>query len=43
MIAVAGFPKLGSAFAAPSLGVAEAENNQLARIVEREPSPLFTA
>jgi hypothetical protein len=38
-IAVAGFPKLGSAFAASSFGVAEAGTGQLARIVEREPSP----
>jgi len=43
MIAVAGFPKLGSAFAALSLGVAEAGTDQLARIVEREPSPPLTA
>ena len=43
MIAVAGFPKLSSAFAASSLGVAEAGTDQLARIVEREPSPPFTA
>lgn len=38
-IAVAGFPKLSSAFAASSLGVAEVGTGQLARIVEREPSP----
>ncbi|MGH9893751.1 MAG: hypothetical protein ACREA0_17560 [bacterium] len=38
-IAVAGFPKLGSAFAASSLGVAEVGTGQLARIVEREPTP----
>jgi len=39
MIAIAAFPKLGSAFAASSLGVAEVATDQLARIVEREPSP----
>jgi hypothetical protein len=39
MIAVAGFPKLGSAFAASSLGVAELGTGQLARIVERGSSP----
>jgi hypothetical protein len=41
MMAVAGFPKLGSAlaFAASSLGVAEVWTDQLTRIVEREPSP----
>jgi len=39
MIAVAGFPKPGSAFAAWSLGVAEVGTDQLAHIVEREPSP----
>ncbi|MCA1708302.1 MAG: hypothetical protein LC808_35505 [Actinobacteria bacterium] len=38
MIALAGFPKLGSAFAASSLGVPEVGTDQLARIVEREPS-----
>jgi hypothetical protein len=43
MAAVAGFPKLGSAFAASSLGVAEVGTDQLARIVEREPSPPLTA
>jgi hypothetical protein len=43
MIAVAGFPKLGSAFAASSLGVAEVGTDQLARIVEREPSPPLAA
>ena len=38
-IAVAGFPKLSSAFATPSLGVtSEVETGQLARIVEREPT-----
>jgi hypothetical protein len=39
MISVAGLPKLCSAFAASSLGVAEVGADQLARIVEREPSP----
>jgi len=39
MIAVAGFPELGSRFAVSSLGVGEVETDQLARIVEREPSP----
>ena len=43
LIAVAGFPKLGSAFAASSLGVAEVGTGQLARIVEREPTPPLTA
>jgi hypothetical protein len=43
MIAVAGFPKLGSAFAASSLGVAEAGTGQLALIVERGPSPPLPA
>jgi hypothetical protein len=33
------FPKLGSAFAASSLGVAEVGTGQLARIVDRETSP----
>jgi hypothetical protein len=42
MIAVAGFLKLGSVFAASSLGVAEVGTDQLARIVEREPSPPLT-
>jgi hypothetical protein len=42
MFAVAGFPKLGSAFAASSLGVAEVETDQLARIVGRGPSPPLT-
>ena len=38
-IVVAGFPKLSSAFAIPSLGVAsEVETGQLARIVECEPT-----
>jgi hypothetical protein len=39
MIAGAGFPKLDSAFAASSLGVAEVGTDQLARIFEAEPSP----
>jgi len=43
MIAVAGFPKLGSAFAASSLGVAEVGAGQRARIVEREPTPPLAA
>jgi hypothetical protein len=43
MIAVAWFPNLGGAFAASSLGVAEAGTGQLARIVEREPSPPLAA
>jgi hypothetical protein len=34
---------LGSAFAASSLGLAEVGTDQLARIVEREPSPPLTA
>ena len=38
-IAVAGFPKLSSAFAASTLCVAEVGTGQLARIVEREPTP----
>jgi hypothetical protein len=42
MIAMAGFPKLGSAFAASSLGVAEVGTDRLARIVESEPSPPLT-
>jgi hypothetical protein len=39
---VAGFPKLGSTFAASSLGGAEVRTDHLARIVEREPSPPST-
>jgi hypothetical protein len=42
MIAVVGFPKLGSVFAASSLGVTEVGTDQLVRIVEREPSPSLT-
>jgi hypothetical protein len=38
MIAVAGCPKLGSAFAASALGVAEAGTGQFAHIVGCEPS-----
>jgi hypothetical protein len=40
-IAVAGFPKLGSTFAASSLGLAEVGPVSFARIVERETSPPF--
>jgi hypothetical protein len=39
---IAGFPKLG-VVAASSLGVAEVGTDQLARIVEREPSSPLTA
>jgi len=42
MIAVAGFPELGSGFAASSLGVAKVGTGQLACVVEREPSPPLT-
>jgi transposase len=38
-IVVAGFPELSSAFAASTLGVAQIGTDQLARIVEHEPSP----
>lgn len=37
------FPKLSSAFAASSLSVVEVGTGQLARIVEREPTPPLAA